>query len=90
MLAAEFVQILPTIKSCIVTVIENKADCIVANGLDRRDFHLSLTRDHLFLARSMALDFRARRLNPKIFGRKLESLARIETSCEKALTVIES
>src|SRR5579871_5244735 len=69
-IAAQLVQIGPTVQTGIVPVVENDPCRIVADRLDRHDPDMPFARYDLLLGGGMALHFGAWRLDAKILGRQ--------------------
>src|ERR1700722_17042553 len=60
LLTAELVQILPGIDPGIVQIVEQNANGVMADGLDRHDADMPTSRHCLALGRGMALNLGAR------------------------------
>lgn len=61
-------QVIPCVNARIVPVIEDKADGVMADGLDIRDPDILFSRDCYLLPRSMPLHFGGRAFNAQEFG----------------------
>ena len=62
--------------------VEGEAHRIVPDRVDFQDHDVALPRHGFALVRRMPLHFRARALDPEIFGRKLKPLAAVERNRE--------
>src|SRR5579864_901052 len=73
---AELAQIRPAVDAGVVLVVEDDADGVVADRLDRHDLHVAPARDDLLGRRpAMAHHLGRRALDAQIFGRQRAMLA---------------
>jgi hypothetical protein len=70
LVAAEFVKVIPAVKACVVTVVEDNARGVVADRFDRDDLHVPLSGNGVLLGGGMPLHLGAWRFDTKIFRRQ--------------------
>src|SRR3569833_2855906 len=82
LVAAQLVQVLPGVQAGVVPVIEHQLDRILPDRLDDPDTDSLLSKHQLFLARSVALHFRGRRMDTQVLEWQLETTAVLEAHLE--------
>jgi hypothetical protein len=71
-------QVGPAIEPRCVTIIEEQAHCVIANGLDIADSHVLLSGDQNLLARAVPLDLGTWAMRAQELCREGIGFARIE------------
>ncbi len=72
-----------------MTIRKNRADGVVADGLDALDVHVALAQLQHFLADAVAADFGRGREDPQELVAEFEALAVVEGDFHEARTLVK-
>src|SRR3954471_14181000 len=82
-------EVIPTVESGVMAIIEQYPDGVVSHRLETRDLYVAFATDDLFLVCGVALHFGAWRLHAQIFCRQNKTCAGLKGECQSPFRLVE-